>query len=67
MDAVVERKGITIRVVRPEMHSLQAMVPAHASETAIDNAKFDYEIINDGTIEDLVEKVKEILTIEKLI
>lgn len=39
----------------------------HASETALDDAKFDYEIINNGTIEELVEKVREILTKEKLI
>jgi hypothetical protein len=36
-------------------------------ETALDDAKFDYEIINDGTIEDLVEKVKEILTKQGII
>jgi len=39
----------------------------HPSETALDNADFDYEIVNDGTIEDLVEKVKEILTKENII
>lgn len=61
MEAVVARGGITIRVVRPDMNSLQAMVPAHASETALDGNIMHYEIINDGTIEDLVEKVREIL------
>jgi hypothetical protein len=39
----------------------------HASETALDDAEFDYEIINDGTIEDLVEKVREILIKEEII
>jgi hypothetical protein len=39
----------------------------HPSETALDDAKFDYEIINDGTIEDLIEKVKEILIKEQII
>jgi hypothetical protein len=39
----------------------------HASETALDDAEFDYEIINDGTIEDLIEKVREILINEKLL
>jgi hypothetical protein len=34
----------------------------HPSETALDDATFDYEIVNDGTIEDLVEKVRVILT-----
>ena len=62
MEAVVAKGGITIRVVRPDMNTLQAMIPAHASETALDEHIMHYEIINDGTIEDLVEKVREILT-----
>lgn len=33
----------------------------HESETALDNATFDYEIINDSTIEQLIEKLKNIL------
>lgn len=44
-----------------------AIEPLHPSETALDDAEFDYEIINDGTIADLVEKVREILTKEKII
>jgi hypothetical protein len=39
----------------------------HPSETALDDTKFDYEIINDGSIEDLIEKVKEILIEQKII
>lgn len=69
MDAVKEREGITIRVVRdyalrggPEDPKNQ-----HPSETALDDAKFDYEIINDGTIEDLIEKVRAILVTEHII
>jgi hypothetical protein len=41
--------------------------PKHESETALDNAEFDYTIQNDGTIEDLILKVKEILTKEHII
>lgn len=65
MEAVEQRKGITIRVTRPDFLSFEAML--HPSETALDDAKFNYEIINDGSLEDLVEKVKHILTIEKII
>lgn len=61
MDAVYKREGITIRVVRPG-----TAVGTHPSETALDNEEFDYEIINDGTLEELIEKVKTIL-IEKRI
>lgn len=39
----------------------------HPSETALDNSKFDYTINNNGTIEQLIEKVKEILIKEKVI
>jgi hypothetical protein len=39
----------------------------HPSETALDNAEFDYEIINDGSIEDLIEKVEMILIKENII
>lgn len=81
MEAVEERKGIAIRVVRPKIESVVdkmrpysdlvhygiPMPEEHPSETALDDAKFDYEIINDGTIEDLVEKVKEILIKENII
>ena len=62
MEAVQLREGITIRVVRPG-----TTVGTHPSETALDNAEFDYEIINDGYIADLIDKVIDILTLEKLI
>lgn len=39
----------------------------HESETALDNAEFDYVIDNNGTIEELIEKVREILIKEKII
>lgn len=39
----------------------------HESETALDNAKFDYIIDNNGTIKDLITKVKEILINKSII
>jgi hypothetical protein len=66
MEAVEKRKGITIRVVRNQIKTGN-LILEHASETALNNAKFDYEIINDGSIEDLVEKVREILIKENII
>ena len=81
LEAVKERKGITIRVVRPKIESVVdkmrpysdlvhygiPMPVEHPSETALDDAEFDYEIINDGSIKDLIEKVKQILITEKII
>jgi len=74
MDAVKERKGITIRVVRPHGYTnphtgeyKEMPLSFHPSEIALDDAEFDYEIINDGSIEDLIEKVKEILIKENLL
>ena len=62
MEAVVKRKGITIKVVRPG-----TITGEHPSETALDDAYFDHVISNNGSLEDLVEKVKQILTMEKII
>jgi hypothetical protein len=74
MDAIKERGGITIRVVRPHGYTnphtgvyKEMPLSYHPSETALDDAKFDYEIINDGEIVDLIEKVKTILIKEKII
>lgn len=39
----------------------------HPSETALDNANFKYTIDNNGTIEELIKKVKEILILEEMI
>ena len=57
MEAVKKKKGITIRVNR----NLEESKDQHESETELDNAEFDYVIDNNGTIEELIEKVKEIL------
>ena len=68
MEAVIKREGITIRVHRDLNNGNAHISPIpHESETALDDAKFDYEIINEGTLEDLVDKVREILVKEKII
>jgi hypothetical protein len=69
MEAVVEKGGITIRVVRDYALRGGPEDPKniHPSETALDGHIMHYEIINDGTIEDLIEKVKEILIKEDII
>lgn len=68
LEAVKER-GFSIRVERPKdiLEMGQIMPKEHPSETALDNAEFDYTIDNNGTIEELVEKVKEILIKENVI
>jgi hypothetical protein len=43
------------------------LIKEHESETALDNAEFDYTIDNNGNIEDLIEKIKKILIKEKII
>ena len=61
--AVKDRNGILIRLNRNT--GLESM---HESETALDNYDdWDYIIENNDTIEDLIEKVKEILIKEKII
>lgn len=61
--AIKDRNGILIRLNRNI--GLESM---HESETALDNYDdWDYIIENNDTIEDLIEKVKEILIKEKII
>ena len=69
LEAIVKRKGITIRVVRDYALRGGPEDPKnlHPSETSLDDAIMHYEIINDGTIEDLIERVKEILIKEGII
>jgi hypothetical protein len=73
--AVKSKEGVTIRVVRPNKNynivtdghitrratEFEEQQLLHPSETALDDATFDYEIVNDGTIEELIEKVRAIL------
>jgi hypothetical protein len=66
-DSVKKRGGITMYVHRPDMQSFQSMIQAHESETALDDYNFDYAVINNGSIEDLVVKVREILINERII
>lgn len=64
--AVELRGGITIRVNR-DNGTREIDTNPHPSETALDDAKFDYVIENDGTLDELVEKVRAILIREKII
>ena len=74
LEAIKDRGGITIRINRPcsvcggvGYHKLDCRPSEHISETALDNYEFDYVIENDGTIGDLIEKVREILIKENII
>lgn len=74
LEAIEKVCGITIRVVRlhgytnPDTGEYKEVpINYHSSETALDDAKFDYVINNNGTIEDLIESVRVILKNENLI
>ena len=77
MEAVKKRGGITIRVNRPcsicggsGYHKMSCPVSKsgeHLSETSLDKAEFDYVVENSGSIEELIEKVKQILIKERLL
>lgn len=66
LKAVKSKGGITIRINRGTL-SMVKMMEEHESERSLDTATFDYVIDNTGTIEELIEKVKEILIKEKII
>ena len=75
LEAIKSRGGISIRVNRPYTTVVGGNgIPAtfnqnqfHPSETALDNAEFDYTIENNSTIEDLIHTVSLILKREKII
>ena len=79
LEAVKKKNGITIRVNRksfkwidPDEYEIQTgkkveRVAEHESEKALNDAEFDYTIENDGTLLELVEKVRKILIKEKII
>lgn len=63
-EAIKEKNGLLIRINRKGYEN----TGDHASETALDSyTEFDYVIENDSTIEDLIEKVKNILIKEKIL
>ncbi len=60
-DYVKSKGGIVIRVNRTrDENNCKPYVDNHSSEISLDNFKFDYTIDNNGTIEELIEKVKQI-------
>lgn len=72
LEAIKDRNGISIRVNRLNKYeeSFKAVydkTQEHPSEIALDNAIFDYTIDNNGSIEELIDKVKEILIKENII
>ena len=61
LKAVKDKGGITIRIERDG--STNQLENLHLSETALDDAAFDYVIYNNGTMEELIKKVREIYNI----
>ena len=66
LEAIEDVKGLTLKVIRPVKKS-KTTARLHPSETSLDKARFNYTIFNDGSIEDLIEKVRQILITEKII
>lgn len=77
LEAVKSKGGITIRVNRDDREFKEyfdgkewvkksLLTDQHESETALDNAEFDYVIQNDGTLLELVSKIREIMLKENL-
>lgn len=78
LEAINDVNGLTIRITSPFIRFSDGSYRAkskmmgdydneHPSETALDTFGFDYEIINDGSIDDLIAKVRQILITEKII
>ena len=66
--AIKDRGGIVIRVKRPldrlgnsKLPKLKhTSVTQHPSETALDDYDFDYVIENEGSIDELIQKIKQL-------
>lgn len=65
LKSVEDRGGITIRIERGG--STNQLGNLHPSETALDDATFDYLIYNNGTMEELIKQVKYILINENIL
>ena len=61
LEAIKQHGGITIRINRRSIENVIHDDNEHPSETALDNAEFDYVIDNNGTIQELASKVSDIL------
>ena len=65
IEAIKRNKGIIIKVTRTDNSKFEDL---HKSENElVDYDKFDYIISNDGTLDELTEKIKKILKTEKII
>ncbi len=55
--AITDRNGVLIRIERPGIP-----LSDHASETALDEYPFVHVIVNDGDLNDLINKIRKLLT-----
>lgn len=60
--AIKDRGGIVVRVNRMKTASLEDKGLLHPSETSLDDWKFDHVIKNNGTMNQLVDQVNELIT-----
>lgn len=68
MNQVFDNKVFHIRVVRPDYISdLTPEQLKHPSETALDNYVPDYEVLNDGTLEEFKEGVKDDIFLKRIL
>jgi len=67
---IKEKGGIMIRINRPQYLNNRLVIGKneHLSETALDNYDgFDYVIENDGTVQDLIDKVKSLNIVKRIL
>lgn len=58
--SILDRRGHVIKITRPGFDT--GAFNDHPSESEVDNCPFDWLVVNDGSIEDLREKVDGTLT-----
>ena len=65
LDFVRSAGGVIVRLKRGEEPSLEEQMKMHISETAWNYVVPDYVIDNDGTLQELKDKIKLVLTVEE--
>lgn len=65
LDFVRSAGGVIVRIKRGEEPSLKEQMKMHISETAWNSVVPDYVIDNDGTLQELKDKIKLVLTVEE--
>lgn len=62
-DAAIAEGGIVIKIIRPDNASLPGSLAAHESERGVSEDRITIEVINDGSVGDLIHEAHKIANV----